>query len=182
MGLLAPDLSNWPAVTRSESLCEDVWAIDTEVDDCRDPDESIDKSVVSENSSNLTNAFPRAKAIQRDTFLILSATGEVVARSESSASHHLVSASSTAETIQECRVRPDWYNFIIARTTPTLELHSNVHKESSLRNVKDFIKTKDVHAFPRGVSVGWRQRVESLEVEAVLITERTALASCVLER
>lgn len=90
-------------------------------------------------------------------YLCLGLTGEVLGMS---------GAQSGAAVIEDVYAREDWVRFIGRQRDTSEPLHC-------------LIKTKDPHANPGGISRGWREKSNDLEVE---IAKRVVLTSCYLNR
>lgn len=101
----------------------------------------------------------------QQTYLVLEATGEAVAKSSS--------LQQDIYMVEGCAVRPDWFFYI--QNTTSLGVGSSVFR---------YVKTKDDHEYPQGITKSWRQRVmEKGDLEGVLdIAERAVLTSCSLNR
>ncbi|KIR42000.1 hypothetical protein I307_00330 [Cryptococcus deuterogattii 99/473] len=76
----------------------------------------------------------------QQTYLVLEATGEVVAKSSGLQQDTYV--------VEGCAVRPDWFLYI--QNTTSLGVGSSAFR---------YVKTKHDHEYPQGISKSWRQRV-----------------------
>lgn len=169
-GLLKPDLATWLAILEIRKLCDDIWVVKT------------GKLVGNKRNIALQSGSPSTSALdERSTFLVLSINGEVISRSSDLDD---VEAREESE-IEGCYVRTDWRKLILARTSDTMA-NTFSKKTSSHGHINDFIRTKDVHEFPRGVSRAWRDRMENVDkcrmAEAINVADRSAVSSCVLQR
>ncbi|WVQ77699.1 hypothetical protein IAR50_007389 [Cryptococcus sp. DSM 104548] len=142
LGLLGPDLSTWPAVVFCKRMTWDVWLVDTEC------------SREGEGSSG-------AAKVHKERFLILEATGEVIAQ----ASVQSERQDASERVIEGCRVRPDWYAWI--------------QQGDAAPPLGDMIKTKEEEAYPGGISKAWQKEAGS-NPELLKIAKRAVLASCAL--
>lgn len=155
-GLMTADLCRWPTVTQCRRVSQDIWMVRTEANGLDPPCVSTRKVCATSSGGDST--------IQQ-TYLVLEATGEVVAKSSSLQQDTYV--------VDGCAVRPDWFLYI--QNTTSLGVGSSVFR---------YVKTKDDHEYPQGISKSWRQRVmEKGDLEGVLdVAERAVLASCSLNR
>lgn len=155
-GLMTADLCRWPTVTECRRVFQDIWLVRTEVKNGLDS-LHIHASKVSTTSSSGDTV--------KQTYLVLEATGEVVAESSN--------LRQDTHVIEGCAVRPDWFFYI--QNTTSVGLAPSVFR---------YVKTKDDHEYPQGISKSWRQQVMKKEnSKSVLdVAERAVLTSCSLNR
>lgn len=154
-GLMTADLCRWPTVTECRRVSQDIWLVRTEAN-------GLDS--LYDHTSKVSITSSNGDMIQQ-TYLVLEATGEVVAESSS--------LQQDTHVIEGCAIRPDWFFYI--QNTTSLGVGSSVFR---------YVKTKDDHEYPQGISKCWRQQVmKKGDSKSVLdVAERAVLTSCSLNR
>ncbi|KAK4688685.1 hypothetical protein P7C73_g1441, partial [Tremellales sp. Uapishka_1] len=193
IGMLGPDLTMWPSVILCERVVDDVWVVETEGrmgtprnkmnEDAIPPQgkgkekkwsANEEKKLLAPNASS-TRTQP---SIQRDRYLIVASTGEVIAKSPSP--HADVQPNVTPPLlIHGCEVRPDWYAFITSRQEAepsNFFFESESESKATPPPLASCIKTKNSHDFPGGISKNWRKKMDA-EEELLEIAERSVLVS-----
>lgn len=106
-GFMTADLCRWPTVTHCRGVSQDIWLVRTE-DNGLDPPCIPTRKVYAASSGG-------DSTIQQ-AYLVLEATGEVVAKSSSLQQDIYV--------VEGCAVRPDWFLYI--QNTTSLGVGSSI--------------------------------------------------------
>ncbi|CAK9783965.1 unnamed protein product [Cutaneotrichosporon oleaginosum] len=193
-GLLGPDMTLWPAVKECKKIVDGIYLVVTGNRATEGTAGNLG-TVVTRATRNLGSRSRRGdhknsepQAVIDGRYLVLEATGDVIASSSPSLSTHL--------GIAGCNVRPDWYSYIInlmssspASTMPTTPFCGEAgaccgHRLSRLMSR---VSTKDSISAPAGIRRAWMDHVRrSADVrpeekaQMLQVAERAVLSSCVL--
>lgn len=160
IGLLGPDMAQWPPVMSCKKIVEELYLVTT-----REQPEG--------SSINAHSREPHVYV----RYIVLTETGDVIASSRQSPSDPQKAVS--AQLVEECVVRPDWYSYL----QNAIELESpKINGDSpTLSNLLSKVKTKDQADFPSGINKAWAEKQRQSQ-EALDVAKRVVLTSCMLNR
>lgn len=183
MGLLGPDMSQWPPVMNSVKILDDIYLVATQELDRR-------KDLHDSQTTPRRNAETKGQEERSATlvnYLVTAQTGDVIARSPRSPDSP--QPSGALPLLLECDVRPDWYAFITstrASAAGTAPSHSATRSAEFHSSLLDRVKTKDTADFPHGINKAWASKAAATAGESgddhLRVAERAVLTSCMLNR
>lgn len=179
IGLLGPDMTQWPIVTECKKIVEGIYIVVTAPPTAfPEPTKRVKKGRQGPSS----DSQPSSASKLPSRYLVIAETGDVVATD-------LPLSIPTSCVLEGCEVRPDWLSYIreqqaAASTSASTILNNGV----AARHIMSLVKTKDDHSSPSGINKAWRDGTNATASalqggsDAVRVAERAVLNSCSLNR